>query len=367
MSAREPRARVSVPGEVAASDSGGSRSVLLIGNFLFASGGAWGVCESLAVQLERRGWNVITASSHRARWKRLIDMVRTTWRRRLEYEVAHVDVYSGQSFLWAEAVCWALRRAAKPYVLTLHGGNLPSFGRRWPARVRRLLRGARAVTTPSGYLHAEMKRYRPDLQVLPNGVEFADHRFRLRSDPQPHLIWVRAFHRIYNPSLAIRVVAMLKSAYSGIRLSMLGPDRGDGTLEEARRLARELGVEECVSWVGQVPKSEVPEWLSRHDVFLNTTDVDNTPVSMLEAMAGGLLVVSTDAGGVPYLVRDGENGLLVPRDDAEALAAAVRRALAEPGLAERLSGGARDSVQGFDWDAIAPRWENLLMTAGRSA
>src|SRR5512138_3370882 len=127
-------------------------AVLVVGNFLSASLGVRGVCEDLAEQLASAGWSVFTTSTKRPRLPRLLDMLQTVWRRRHEYGLAQVDVYSGLAFVWAELVCQALRLVNKPYILTLHGGNLPVFARRWPGRVRRLLTSAAVVTTPSRYL-----------------------------------------------------------------------------------------------------------------------------------------------------------------------------------------------------------------------
>jgi glycosyltransferase involved in cell wall biosynthesis len=88
--------------------------------------------------------------------------------------------------------------------------------------------------------------------------------------------------------------------------------------------------------------------------------VDNTPVSVLEAMACGLCVVSTRVGGIPYLLQHGRDALLVPPNDPEAMAAAVRRVLTEPALAESLSHNARLKAEQFDWSAILPQWQALL-------
>jgi glycosyltransferase involved in cell wall biosynthesis len=101
-----------------------------------------------------------------------------------------------------------------------------------------------------------------------------------------------------------------------------------------------------------------------HDVFLNTSRVDNRPVSVVEAAACGLCVVSTDVGGVPDLLVHEESALLVPPDDPAALAAAVRRLLDEPGLAGRLSDGGRAVAEAGQPDAVVERWEALLSERG---
>jgi glycosyltransferase involved in cell wall biosynthesis len=102
--------------------------------------------------------------------------------------------------------------------------------------------------------------------------------------------------------------------------------------------------------------------MSRGDIFLNTTNVDNTPISVLEAMACGLCVVSTNVGGIPYLLEHEHDALLVPPDDPAAVATAVRRLLTEPDLAEQLSRNARQKAEKFDWSIILPQWEALLIS-----
>ena len=96
------------------------------------------------------------------------------------------------------------------------------------------------------------------------------------------------------------------------------------------------------------------------DVFLNTTNIDNTPVSVLEAMACGLCVVSTNVGGIPYLLADGKDSLLVEPAKEEAMADAVRTVLGEPGLAGGLSRAARAKTESLDWMTILPQWEAML-------
>ncbi len=336
------------------------KTVLIVGNFLSAAGYNRSFCEDLAERLRAARWSVITTSCKPNRLVRLMDMVTTAWRRRNEYEVAQVDVFSGPAFFWAEAVCWILRKADKPYILTLHGGNLPQFARRYPRRVSNLLNSAAAVTTPSRYLLEQMKAYRSDILLLPNAIDLSRYRFRLRQRAQPRLIWLRAFHSIYNPTLAPWMLAQLASDFPDIHLIMVGPDKGDGSLQKTLQVTEKLGLSSRITFPGGVPKSAVPEWLDKGDIFINTTNVDNTPVSVIEAMACGLCVVSTNVGGIPYLLEHEKDALLVPANDAEAMAKAVHRILTESGLTEHLSSNARKKAEQFDWSAVLPQWDRLL-------
>ena len=341
----------------------GAGRVLFVGNFLSASGGRRAVAEELEDRLPALGWTPRLTSRRRARVARVADMLWTATLRRGEYDLAHLDVFSGDAFAWAEAAALVLDRLRRPWVATLRGGALPEFAAGRAERVRRLLSRARAVAAPSRYLQREMSAYRADIQVIPNGLDVARYPFRLRSAAAPRIVWLRAFHSMYRPTDAPLVLARLGAGIPNARLTMIGPDKGDGSLEATRRAAAELGVADRVEIVPGVPKAEVPERLSRADVFLNTTGVDNVPVSLLEALACGLCVVTTSAGGIPDLVRSEQTALLAPADDADALAAAVRRVVSEPGLAARLSANARLDAESFDWSNVLPLWDSFLRRA----
>ncbi len=141
---------------------------------------------------------------------------------------------------------------------------------------------------------------------------------------------------------------------------MVGPDTGDWSAAQTRDEAQRLGVEDRVRIMGPVPKTEVPRVLEEGDIFLNTTNVDNAPMTVVEAMASGLCVVSTDAGGVPDLVENGQDALLVPKADPEAMAEAIRKILSDPGLAARLSRRARLNAAEYDYETVLSHWEELL-------
>jgi glycosyltransferase involved in cell wall biosynthesis len=141
---------------------------------------------------------------------------------------------------------------------------------------------------------------------------------------------------------------------------MVGSDKGNGYFVRFQELVKTLGLADRVILPGRVSKAEVPYWMNKGDIFLNTSNVDNTPVSVLEAMACGLCVISTNVGGNPYLLEHEQDALLVPPDDPAAMIQAVRRLLTEEGLAEQLSGNSRQKAEQFDWSNILPRWEKLL-------
>lgn len=341
--------------------------LLMLGNYHLGKGKYGAPSSEIGERLKQRGYRVFRSSFRRWRLPNFVDKLYSTVRFRHKYDIALVDVYSGLAFFWAEAVCWALRCVGKPYILTLRGGNLPAFARRWPKRIQHLLRSASVVTSPSRYLQTEMKPYRENIIVIPNAIDPERYDYRVRHNPMPQLVWLRAFHEIYNPSLAPKVIALLAEDFPQVHLTMFGPDKGDGSLQRCQKTASDLGVADRIAFPGAVPKEQVSQHLNTGDVFINTTNVDNTPVSLIEALACGLCAVTTNVGGIPYLVQHERDVLLVPPNDPNAMAEAVRRVLTEPQLAIQLSETASKFTQSFHWNAVLPQWENVITAAFRKS
>jgi glycosyltransferase involved in cell wall biosynthesis len=285
----------------------------------------------------------------------------TTWLKRAYYDVAQIDLYADLAFVYAEVVAASLRILRCPFILTLHGGALSGFALHSPKRLGRLLKSAAAVTAPSAHHQEGLRQFRSDIRVVRNGLDLRLYEARRLAAARPRLVWLRAFHETYNPPLAVEVAHLLATDFPDLQLLMVGPDKGDGAYERTVELVRAFGLDDRVRLVGAVPKTDVPHMLRQGDIFLNTTNIDNAPVTVVEALACGLCVVSTNVGGVPRLLCDGQDALLVPPRDASAMAAGVRRIVADPSLAARLSANARITAQAFDREAVLTAWEDLLL------
>jgi len=125
-------------------------------------------------------------------------------------------------------------------------------------------------------------------------------------------------------------------------------------------LAEKLGVTHGIEIIGHVSHAGIPTWLDKADIFLNTSNYDTAPRSLLEAMANGLCVVSTNVGGIPHLAENGVEAILVDPNDPESMAEAVMEILSSPDLASTLSRNARARAEKSDWSAILPSWESLF-------
>lgn len=319
--------------------------------------------EVLAGLFRREGYEVRETSHVLQPLLRALDVARSLWRWRSETDLAIVSVFSGRAFRLAGLASWLLARLGVPQVLWLHGGGLPELIRRRPGRVRRVLRRAEVIVAPSGWLADEVATLGFEVTVIPNVLDLSRYEYLLRTEPETplRLLWMRTFHEIYRPLLAIETLARLHDAGVDARLTLAGQERDGPLLEACRRRARGLGLAERIRFAGFLDMDGKRRAFSEHDVFLNTNAVDNTPVTVLEAMASGLPVVATAVGGVPHLLRHGEAGVLVPPDDAEAMAEALRELVAEGSAdVERLSAAGRAVAEACDWPAVHRRWWELF-------
>jgi|LSQX01.1.fsa_nt_gb glycosyltransferase involved in cell wall biosynthesis len=332
----------------------------MIGNYLSSPRHNRNVWQALAERLPSRGWEVRVTSTKESQILRLLDMLTTIVIKRNHYDLVQIDVFSGKAFFYAEFCAGLLRIIKKPIVLTLHGGGLPSFANRQPKRVSNLLSLAIEVVTPSPFLQQSLSIYHNKIKVIPNGIDISAIAYRARKPFSANLVWVRAFHQIYNPELAVRVLSGLVADYPNTRLTMVGPDKGDGSLQAVNSLAKKLGVDDQLIILPAVPYEEVPFLLDKADIFINTTNYDTAPRSLLEAMANGVCVVSTNVGGIPWMITNFQDGLLVPPEDELEMVNAIKSLLEEPEFALRISKNARQTAERNDWLNVIPEWDNLF-------
>ncbi len=336
----------------------GMRSILYIGNHLSRGGAYPSVAESFAPLL-LPDVRLHLVSRRRNRLVRMADMLWSIFRYGRREAPVVIDVYSSLNFNYAWLCGWACRLRGLPYACVLHGGNLPARLKRSPIRSQQLFANAKRLIAPSRYLQHHFAQHGYPSTVIPNFLPIENYEFRLRRRVAPRLLWVRAFDASYNPTLAIQVVQRLYQQYPETELCMVGPDK-DGSQSACRKMADQLGVADRVRFPGCLPKADWIALSKEYDIFINTTNFDNTPVSVMEAMALGMPVVSTNAGGLPWLIDDERDGLLVPTGDDAAFAQRIIQLIRDPQWTAKISAAAREKAESFAWERIKPLWLQVL-------
>lgn len=316
---------------------------------------------------------VATNPPYRPRWLeripwlraagRLLPYVYELWVRCGRVSVVHLMANSGLSWwLFALPALLVATLRRRPVIVNYRGGQAEQFIRRWWTLVRPTFSLATVIVVPSAFLEQVFRRAGFTPLVIPNIVDVERFPWRApASEPlqRPHLVVTRNLEPIYDVATAIHIFAEVRQQWPGARLSIAGsgPDA-----EDLRALVARLGLADAVTFTGRLDRDGVAALYAQADVMLNTSLVDNMPNALLEAMAAGLPVVTTNAGGIPYIVEDGRQGLLFEPGDVQGGAALARRVLADRDLARRLSEAGRVSVEAYTWDAVRKQWEDLYRT-----
>ena len=333
------------------------RKILYIGNKLLKHGYTPTSADTLPQKLEIEGFYITVASTFKNRGLRLIHMLGSIVVRK-NIDLVIIDTYSTWNYWYATMGAGLCRVLSIPYIMILHGGNLEMRLDGSSKKMLALFREANALVAPSGFLRKKLGKFQFDnLVTIPNSIEIESYSFKKRKQVSPSLLWVRAFDEIYRPELAMDVLELVLKDYPEAELCMVGPDK-DGSLPRLQKLASEQRLP--VVFEGKLTKSEWTSLAADYDIFINTTSIDNTPVSVIEAMALGLPVVSTNVGGLPYMLEHDHNGILVEPDNPTAMATAIVRLIKEPELAQKISLNGRKMVEKYDWENVKTFWLELL-------
>jgi glycosyltransferase involved in cell wall biosynthesis len=267
-------------------------------------------------------------------------------------DIVHVFSASYFSFLLSSSPAILLARCLrKPVILNYHSGEAEDHLSRWPSAVR-TLRLANRIVVPSDYLANVFRRFGLQAQVVYNSVDLSAFKFRARSKPGPAFLANRNFEAHYNVACVLRAFARIQGRQPHATLTVAG----DGPQRpQLRQLASDLSLRNT-RFVGRVQPELMPALYDEHDVWLNGSEVDNMPMSILEAYACGLAVVSTNAGGIPYVVRNERTGRLVDCGDAESLAEAALEVVGNPALFAELTRNGLAQCANYSWDLVKQGW-----------
>lgn len=279
-------------------------------------------------------------------------------RRVARYDVIHAFSASYYSYLLAPLPALITGRLyGKRTLLNYHSGEADDHLTNWRrSAVPTMRRFADAIAVPSGYLVDVFGRHGLPARAVFNFVDVEKLPYRERREIRPIFLSNRNLEPLYNVRCTLDAFAVVQREIPDARLTVAG-DGSERSALEAH--ARHLQLRN-VSFIGRVPADRMGELYLKADVYLNSSNIDNMPLSIIEAFAAGIPVATTDAGGIPYILRHEETGLMVPTGDASALAAAALRLVREPGLASRLSTRARaECLRQYVWPAVEEEWLRL--------
>ena len=330
--------------------------VLLICNYKPGVGGISGQVEILQRKLRSEGHTAdIFSTKGSFLWRLgLFCQLRKVAR---NYDVLHIHCCSGWGFLPAVVGVAVGRRQKKRVVLTYHGGGGERFFDRHPRLVHHYLTRTDANIVLSGFLATVFDKHHLPYSIIPNIIELDGSRYRERTTIQPNYICVRAHEQLYNIPCILHAFQKILTELPKATLTLVG----DGSQHsELIALVNQMGLTN-VTFTGRVDNKDIYTHLDNADIMLSSPMVDNMPVSLLEAMNAGLLVISSNVGGVPYMIEANKTGYLFPTDDSDALASLMIQAVQQPSESTAVIRNAHQTVNSYRWENIK---DNLYHTYG---
>ena len=273
-----------------------------------------------------------------------------------KYDIIHVFSASYYSYLLSVVPALFISRLyRKKSIVNYRSGEAEDHLANWRTAVP-TLRWADEIVVPSGYLVDVFARYGLRARAIYNIVELDRFVYRERHPLRPVFLTSRLLEPLYNVACVLRAFAIIQKQYPDARLTIAG----DGYLRaDLEALARDLKLRNA-DFVGFVAFENMPALYDAADIYFSATNIDNMPSSITECMASGLNVVTTDGGGsIPYIMTNEVTGLIVKRNDHEALAAGAIRLLNDNEFALQLVRNAHDASRKFTWPHIRDEWLNL--------
>jgi glycosyltransferase involved in cell wall biosynthesis len=292
---------------------------------------------------------------------RLLPYLLRLWKTVLKVDCLHVMANSGWSWqLYAAPAIWIAWFNKIPVIVNYRGGEAEQYFRTSINWIAPTLNKSSIVIVPSGFLKNVFSTFGFTAQVIPNIIDFKRFSYRgytnLQNSHFPRLVVTRNLEKIYGIDTAIKAISLLKHKFPHIQLFIAG---SGPLLDELTQLVTMLDLSQNVEFTGKLSPDEVAELYANVDIMLNPTTVDNMPNSVLEALAVGIPVVTTDVGGIPYIVADNQTALLVDVNNPEMMANKVEQLIMDPDLYETLVLNGVKQVEKYDWDVVKHQWLDL--------
>lgn len=351
--------KILIVGPVPPPAGGMANQTYLLEQFLRASGND---VEMIAVNAPYKPHWVGRIPGLRALF-RLIPYCITLYRGTRSADVVHVMANSGWSWhLFAVPAIWIGHWLHKPLLVNYRGGHAERFFASSWHIVEPSLMKATGILVPSTYLQDIFKKYGKKAEIIPNILD--DSRFYPRQAERPEgpirFIITRNLEAIYDVATAIRCAAILKADYPDLILEIAGSGPEQSALE---RLCEELQLTENVIFRGRLNLDEMSKLYRRADIMLNPSTVDNSPNSIIEALACGVPIVTTNVGGIPKLVTHGHDTLMTSPSDPQAMSEQVKRVLRDPDLKHRLIENGLKTIEKFRWAHVGQKLELSYVNA----
>lgn len=336
------------------------KRILFIANYKENAGGISTQVDILNRLLSREGYETSIFSLKGGIWFRIKAFFKLL-KVGNDYDVFHIHACSDWGFLPVIMGVFVGRKMRKRIVVTYHGGGAETFFNKHKRLVKRWLRKTDSNIVLSGFLKEVFDRNGIPCVVIPNIVERDVEMFKERTSIYPRFISIRSLTPTYNIRCTLDAFQIVKRSYPESTLLLLG----DGSLRyDLEWYVKEHQID-GVTFVGRVINKMIYDYMNKADIMLSSPNADNMPMSLLEGFNAGLLVISSNVGGVPYMIEHRRTGLLFASSNSEEMAEQMLWALSHQAESLQIIRNAKDEIEKYSWEANRMKYEIIYNSESR--
>ena len=333
--------------------------ILQIGNLNSFITGSISYQESFSEILNSSKFKTITVSGKKNKLLRILDITSTLIINSNKAKLIIIHSFSTNAFYITVWVSFLCRMFKLKYFILTHGGDYPNRLNNSPKLIKYAFGNAKEIICPSIYLKKHFQDAGYTCKLIPNGVDLKLFPFLDRNKFNPKILWVRSFAQIYNPLMALKVIKLLKEKFPSVSLIMVGGKK-DNSYDEVIEYIKTNNLTDNVKLTGILTHSEWAEISKECDLFINTTTIDNMPLSVLQSMLLGLPVFSTNVGGIDSLIEDGITGIKIESGNATEMANKILHYLSNQNELFSIVQSARKIPVKYSWEKVLPMWIELF-------
>ncbi len=319
--------------------------------------------QSLMNVFSEKGIESIKTTKYQYKIIKFIDIMLFLPLKRKKYDVIHLQAHSRFNIISVIIALFWAKLLNKKFIMMYYGGAAKEFFSISPIFFKILFSKIDKIVVAGKYVQSAFDDLGLKTVIIPHILDVEKWSYRHRETAGTNLLWVRHLVKEYNPLMLLKVFKKLKPMVTELKLRVIGT----GNLQdEMERYISDNSLTD-IEMLGRVSDSELKSTLNWADLFLNTTNVDNQPVSVLESMACGCPIISTNPGGIPDIITHKDNGMLSDPGDMDAMAANIMQLFSDRELYTSLSRRGREFVESrFSREIIYAQWTKTYAELGFS-
>jgi len=334
------------------------KKILICGAIYDTASGPSGQGGKLFTALKSEGYVVYKKSKFKNKILRPLDIAFFLLFHNKKYDVVIIQVASYKAFLINALILIIAKWLNKKTISRIMGGAFVEFYDKYPRFVYSMLVKSTILVSPSVFIGNFLSSKKLNVQYVPNFIDVDKFRYLWKPTTSLRVLWVRAFHDIYKPEMAIKAIFELKKIFPDIKLTMIGPDLGKLTF--CNRLIKSLNLTNQIEITGPISNNLLNPIYCNHSIYLSTTSYESFGDALVEAACSGIPIITTKVGEIPFNWVHNEELIMVEDNNLQELVIQIKNLWEDSAFQLKLSLNARKKGEIYNWGLTGNTWHQLL-------